>query len=67
MPMPSKGARRRVESRVPDSVGKVLLELQERHGVSESQLIADLLCIVLGHPNEVRELNQGVLDLPLTA
>lgn len=67
MPMPSKGTRRRVESRVPDQVGKILLEMQERHGMSESQLIADLLCIALGRPNEARELNQGVLDLPMTA
>lgn len=65
--MPSKGTRLRVESRLPEQVGHALREMEERHGISESQLIADLLCIALGHPNEVRELNQEVLDLPMTA
>lgn len=67
MPMPSKGTRRRVESRLPESVGKALREMHEKHGISESQLIADLVCIALGYPNEVRELNQEVLDLQMTA
>ena len=63
MAMPSKGDRGRL-GRVPTAVYSDLEKLAEKAGASSvSQYVSDLLSLHTGHPELVRELDQGVLPL----
>ena len=64
MPMPSKGSRRGYFTRVPVEVADLIEQRAEEAGcTSASQYLADLLAVVHGRPDLVRELNQEVMRL----
>ena len=65
MPQPYKGPRIGVSGRVPVAVKHLLDQRRAELGLTESQLIADVLSLYVGRPDLVRELRQEVL--PLTA
>lgn len=66
MAMQSKGSRRMYATRIPVEVGDLIERRALEAGcTSTSQYLADLLAVVHGRPDLVRELNQEVM--PLTA
>lgn len=66
MAMQSKGSRRMYATRIPVEVGDLIEQRALEAGcTSTSQYLADLLAVVHGRPDLVRELNQEVM--PLTA
>lgn len=65
MAQPYKGPRIGVSGRVPVAVKHLLDQKRAELGLTESQLIADVLSLYVGRPDLVRELGQEVL--PLTA
>lgn len=68
MPTPSKGDRKPITVRVPDSVKKELQSRCSAAGVSSvSQYVADLLAASTGHEHLVRELTREQGVLPLSA
>ncbi len=66
MPQRSKGPRRSITARVPEDVLAEMKKVQAELGISESQLVADVLAKYVGRDDLVRELHQEVL-LPRSA
>ncbi len=62
MPMPSKGDRDSIHSRVPVEVKEAIRKRCAARGMKESQYVADLLAMAVGRHDLVRELNQEVLQ-----
>lgn len=62
--MPSKGSRRGYVTRVPVEVGDLIEQRAEEAGCSStSQYLADVLAVLHGRPDLVRELNREVMRL----
>lgn len=65
MAQPHKGARRLVQSRIPEPVYAEIRRRAAEAGTSASQYIADTMALIVGKPDEVRELGRDREVLPL--
>jgi predicted HicB family RNase H-like nuclease len=65
MPRPRKGDRVELLTRPDRIVSNRIKEKAAAQGISVSQYVADLLAVHVGHPELVRELDQGVMPLAM--
>ena len=65
MAQPNKGSRRLVQSRIPEPVYAEIRARAAAAGTSASQYIADTMALVVGQPDQVRELGLNEEVLPL--